>query len=84
MAESKNIRRLVAEARTSLDISARYGGARLRTTGAGFKRVDFSTADDPTRRWLEFFRDNSGPVAGFKKEMNAGLKQYLQQKEHKP
>lgn len=81
MATSDDLRRLIADARAAQDVAARYGGARRFTSGVGFHSINFSTADDPLLRWLEYCRDNPGPDAAYLEEVTRGLAHYQQTKE---
>ncbi|MBW7057844.1 hypothetical protein KY389_14360 [Paracoccus bogoriensis] len=48
-----DLRSLIALMHRARDTERRYGGARLRTSDLG-PMLDFTTADDPALRWLEY------------------------------
>jgi hypothetical protein len=81
MATSDQLQSLICASRERDMITARYGGARLMTTAMGFALPEFTFADDPTRRWLEWCRDNPGPVAGAAEAWATALAAYLAAKE---
>lgn len=51
MATSSELRQLLADVREATDVARQYGGARLWTTGIGFKSIDFVRSSDPDLYW---------------------------------
>lgn len=81
MASSEQLRMLIAAGRHADMIAARYGGARMMERGPGFGLPDFADADDPIRRYLEWCRDNPGPVPGMDEKWADALADYVKPEE---
>lgn len=80
MAEVGELRRLLADFHKAEDVAERYGGARRRLSGVGFAMIDFTVADEPARRWLEYCCDNPGPDAACADEFRGALTKLVENK----
>ncbi|HMR31854.1 MAG TPA: hypothetical protein PKA13_10730 [Geminicoccaceae bacterium] len=78
MATSEELLDLIAEVEARKAVARKYGGARRYLTGAGFYSIDFATADDTALRWLQWCRDNPGPVASQYNDAERALNCYLE------